>query len=111
MWVDLARDEYLIEPALVGLIDQCLRTAFPIHLGGIDQRQAQVDAAANAVDFVLAAGRVVIDAQRTLAEGRNGFATRKRHVFHGAEYRAPCFAQNKRGDFQPETAAHGRPLP
>jgi hypothetical protein len=90
MRVNLAHNEDFISPAFDGFTNQCFRAAFPVHLGGIDQRQAQVDPASQAVDFLLAADRVVADAPRALAEGRNDFTAGKRRMFHSNSITGPA---------------------
>jgi hypothetical protein len=66
-----AHQEYFVAPAADGFGDQFLRGAVTIHLGGIDQRHAEVETRAQRLDFVGAPLAVFPQFPRALAQGGN----------------------------------------
>ena len=83
--IDLADQEDLVAPAGDRLADDLLGTAVGIHLGRVDQRQAEVEPAAQGRELGAAAGLVLAHAPGALAEHRHELATRQPQRTHGAQ--------------------------
>ncbi|MNC69665.1 hypothetical protein D3C75_1203840 [compost metagenome] len=81
MRVNLADHEDLLTTPGDGLADHLLSTAFGIHLGGVDQRQAQLDTLLQRRHFAAALARVFAHVPGTLADGWNVLAG-KLHCTH-----------------------------
>lgn len=84
MGIDLADQEHLVTPSLDGPADDFLRTAVGIHLGGIEQRHAEIETGLQAGDLVLGAGGILSHIPCALAERRNRDAGGKGTVGMGS---------------------------
>jgi hypothetical protein len=84
--VDLGDDEDLVAPALDRFADQRLGAAVAVHLGGVDQRQAEVDAAPEGGDLFGAPLRVVAQVPGALAQRRDHFSARQANSLHARQY-------------------------
>ena len=74
----LADDEAFVAPPLHGLGDDLLGAAIAIHLGGVDQRHAEIEPELERRDLVFAHPPALAHVPGALAELRHGLAGRQR---------------------------------
>ena len=84
MRIDLADDEQLVPLPGGGHGHHLLRATVGIHLGGVDQRHAQVDAQAQRVRLGLRRRALVAHVPRALPQAGNLLATRQKNSTHQA---------------------------
>jgi len=77
--IDLADQEHFVAPAVDGIGDDLLGTAFGIHLGGIDQRHAEVQPELQRGHFRLALARSLAHFPCAEPEGRHVEAVGQLH--------------------------------
>ncbi|MCY1182167.1 hypothetical protein D9M73_227130 [compost metagenome] len=87
--VDLADQKHLVAAPGNGLANDFFRTAFGIHLGGVDQCQAQLDTLLQRRHFAAALARVFAHVPGTLADGWNVLAG-KLHCTHVISWGRAC---------------------
>ena len=73
----LAHDEHLVAASPDGLGHDPLGLSVAIHLGGVDQRHAEVEAELERGDLLGAAARALAHAPCALAEARHDLASRE----------------------------------
>lgn len=69
-WQDLADDEDLVTPPANGLAYHLFRATVAIHLGGVDERHAEIQTQSERGHLVGATDRLLAHAPRPLAENR-----------------------------------------
>ena len=82
--IDLAYDEDLAPAALDGFGDDLLGPALGIHLGGVDEAHAEIEAEAQRRHLVLVAGPALAHLPRPLAQDRDLLAVRQASAANGA---------------------------
>ena len=80
--IDLAHEKDFVAPARDRLGDQLLRFAFAIHLGGVDQRRAEVETQPQRRDLFRPRTRIVPDVPGSLAVGGHALPRRQSDAFH-----------------------------
>ena len=70
-WQHFAYDEYPLAHAANRFCDQRFGTAVAVHLGGIDERHAELDAQAQSSDLLLALRRLLAHVPGALTERRH----------------------------------------
>ncbi|MNT52707.1 hypothetical protein D3C72_1897460 [compost metagenome] len=85
--IDLADQEGLIAPPRQGLADHFLGLALAVHLGGIDQPQAQVQAQPQRGDLFGARGGRLAHVPRSHAERGDALAVGQGDLFHASDSR------------------------
>jgi len=95
--IDLADDKCLVTPPGNGLADEFFRTAVAVHLGGVDQRRAEVKPETQRGDLLGARGAAVADVPGALAEGGNALARGQHDGFHVIDQ---CMAGAGRADLK-----------
>ena len=74
----LADQEYLRPPAGYRFTDHLLRSTFAVHLGGVDERHAQVEPQTQGGNLFPAPVVPFAHTPRALTENRDGLARRQR---------------------------------
>ncbi|MDT4852182.1 hypothetical protein FQZ97_864050 [compost metagenome] len=82
--IDLADQEHLLPKPGDGLAHYLLGAAFGVHLGGVDQFQAQFQALAQGRDFALALAAALAHVPGALANGRHLGAVGEGNAVHGS---------------------------
>jgi hypothetical protein len=82
--IELAHDEHLVAPPVDGFGDYLLGAALAVHLRGVDERHAEVDAELEGRDFIGARGRVFAHAPGAEAQPRNRAARRETGIRRAA---------------------------
>jgi len=81
--IDLADQEYLVATAGDGLGRHLFRTAFAIHLGGVDEGEPEVETGAQSLHLVLPLAGPLAHAPRAETEGRYFLAGCESDGLHG----------------------------
>src|SRR5437868_3920885 len=76
--IELRHHEYLIAASLDRLADNPLRASVGVHLGGVDEPHAELDAGAQSGDLVLSLALAFAHPPCALPEDGHGVSARKR---------------------------------
>ena len=82
MRIGLGDQKHLLAPPLDRLAHHLLRPAIGIHLGGVDQCQAKIQAQPQGADFGRTVGIALAHIPTALADGGNFGAIRQADVMH-----------------------------
>jgi hypothetical protein len=84
--VDLRHDEQFVAAARDRFGDDFLRTAFAVHLGRVDEGEAEIEPLAQNRDFLAALCGILAHAPGAEPQGRHALTAGQRDMLHG---RAP----------------------
>ena len=77
----LADDEAFVAPALHSLGDHLFGAAIAVHLGGVDQRHAEIEPELERRDFFIPHARILAHVPGALTELRHCLAGGERHLW------------------------------